>query len=77
MALLTNGKSDGGYLAVELTVDKRLEPVLPFARGPVVSWQVSDEVLESLQEAVDEMEEEWDEPESDWPPSGKIAHHER
>jgi hypothetical protein len=71
VALLTNGKSDGGYLAVELTVDKRLHPVLPFARGPVVSWQVSDEVLESLQEAVDEMQEEWDEPESDWPPSNK------
>jgi hypothetical protein len=71
VALLTNGKSDGGYLAVELTVDKRLEPALPFARGPVVSWQASDEVLESLQEAVDEMEEEWDEPESDWPPSGE------
>lgn len=38
MALLTNDDRDAGYLAVELTVDKQLEPVTPFARGPVISW---------------------------------------
>jgi hypothetical protein len=48
MALLTNDQSGAGYLAVELTIDKQLQPVAPFARGPVVSWDMPDEVYEEL-----------------------------
>ena len=71
MALLTNDRTDSGYLAVELTIDKRLQPVAPFSRGPVVSWDVSDEVYKELEELHDALLAELDEPESDWPPSGK------
>ena len=38
MAILSNGRQGAGYLAVVLTVDKRLESSRPFSRGPVVSW---------------------------------------
>lgn len=55
MALLTNDGRGAGYLAVELTINKRLEPVMPFARGPVVSWDVPEEVYAELREAVEEM----------------------
>jgi hypothetical protein len=71
MALLTNDRSGAGYLAVELTIDKRLQPLTPFARGPVVSWDVSDEVYEELKELTEELLAELEESESDWPPSGK------
>ncbi len=71
MALLTNDGRGAGYLAVELTINKRLEPVMPFARGPVVSWDVPEEVYAELREAVEEMSEDRDEPASDWPPSGE------
>jgi hypothetical protein len=74
MAVLTNDARGAGYLAVELTIDKRLEPVMPFARGPVVSWDVPEEVYAELRAAIEEseeMEEEEDEPASDWPPSGE------
>ena len=37
MALLTNDGRDAGYLVVELTIDKRLEPVTPFARDRLSS----------------------------------------
>ncbi|MCB8988975.1 MAG: hypothetical protein H6665_00015 [Ardenticatenaceae bacterium] len=71
MALLTNGRSGDGYLAVELTIDKRLYPMAPFARGPVVSWDVPDELYAELRAAVAEMEVEEGEPASDWPPAGE------
>lgn len=71
MALLTNSRSGDGYLAVELTIDKRLYPITPFARGPVVSWDVPEEVYAELRAAVAEMEAEEGEPASDWPPSGE------
>ena len=45
MALLTNDDRDAGYLAVELTIDKQLKPVTPFARGPVISWDVPEECM--------------------------------
>lgn len=70
MAILTNGSSGGSYLAVELRIDKRLQPISPFARGPVVSWDVPDELYERLQEAAAEIAADWDDPASDWPPSG-------
>ena len=71
MAVLTNDASGAGYLAVELTIDKRFEPLRPFARGPVVSWDVPEEVHAELRAVIDEMEAELDEPASDWPPSGE------
>jgi hypothetical protein len=71
MALLTNDQSGAGYLAVELTIDKQLQPVAPFARGPVVSWDMPDEVYEELGDLVTELAAELGEPESDWPPSGQ------
>ena len=70
MAILTNGSSGGSYLAVELRIDKRLQPISPFARRPVVSWDVPDELYERLQEAAAEIAADWDDPASDWPPSG-------
>lgn len=69
MALLTNNRSGAGYLAVELTIDKRSQPVRPFTRGPVISWDLPDDVYESLREAQEEMLADWEE--SDWPPSGR------
>lgn len=71
MALLTNGRTDAGYLAVELTVDKRTQPITPFSRGPVVSWDVPDEMAQDLNALIAELAAELPEPESDWPPSGK------
>lgn len=71
MALLTNDGSGAGYLAVELSIDKRLQPITPFARGPVVSWDMPDEVYEELKELREELMADWDETESDWPPSGR------
>ncbi len=71
MALLTNDRSGPGYLAVELTIDKRLHPITPFARGPVVSWDVPDEVYEEVAALSERLLAELDEPESDWPPGGK------
>ena len=55
MALLTNNGSGAGYLAVELTIDKRSQPALPFARGPVISWELPDDVYEALRQAQEEM----------------------
>ena len=71
MALLTNNGSGAGYLAVELTIDKRSQPALPFARGPVISWELPDDVYEALRQAQEEMLADWEEPASDWPPSGR------
>jgi hypothetical protein len=71
MALLTNDRSGAGYLAVELTIDKRLQPITPFARGPVVSWDVTDEVYAELKELTEEIIAELGGPESDWPPASK------
>ena len=71
MAILTNNRSGAGYLAVELTVDKRLQPVTPFSRGPVISWDLPDEVYEVLRQAGEELEADWEEEASDWPPSGR------
>ena len=70
MALLTNDRSGAVYLAVELTVDKRLQPITPFARGPVVSWDIPDEVSQEITVLLEELAAESEEPESDWPPSG-------
>lgn len=71
MALLTNDRSGSGYLAVELTIDKQLQPVMPFMRGPVASWEVSDEVNQELAALSEALMAEVEESESDWPPSGK------
>lgn len=71
MALLTNDRSGDGYLAVELTIDKRLQPVMPFTRGPVASWGVPDEVYQELETLSEELTAEIEEPESDWPPANK------
>ncbi|MBK8986250.1 MAG: hypothetical protein IPM39_09240 [Chloroflexi bacterium] len=71
MALLTNDLSGGGYLAVELTIDKRLQPITPFARGPVVSWDMPDELHAELVALSEELAAELAEEESDWPPDGK------
>ena len=71
MALLTNDRSGLGYLAVELTIDKRLQPVMPFSRGAVTSWEVSDEVNQELASLTEELMAELEEPESGWPPTGK------
>jgi hypothetical protein len=71
MALLTNDRSGLGYLAVELTIDKRLQPVMPFLRGPVASWNVSDEVNDEIASLSEAFMAELEEPESDWPPTGK------
>ncbi len=70
MALLTNDRSGAGYLAVELTVDKRLHPITPFARGPVISWDMPDEVSQEIEALLKELAAESEEPESDWPTSG-------
>ncbi len=59
MALLINQESDAGYLAVELTVDKRTQPITPFVRGPVASWDLPEEVYEALRQAEEELEADW------------------
>lgn len=69
MALISNGRSGNGYLAVELTIDKRFTPEAPFARGPVVSWDIPDELAEQIGDLIASLTT--DEPESDWPPRGK------
>jgi hypothetical protein len=71
MALLTNDGSGAGYLAVELTIDKRTQPITPFIRGPVVSWDLPDEVYEALRQAEEELLADLEESASDWPPSGR------
>ncbi|HRQ42261.1 MAG TPA: hypothetical protein PLD25_30455 [Chloroflexota bacterium] len=71
MALLTNDRSGSGYLAVELTIDKRLHPITPFMRGPVASWDVPDEVYQENEALSETWMAEWTGGESDWPPNGK------
>jgi len=69
MALITNHGSGPGYLAVELTIDKRTQPIMPFTRGPVVSWDLPDEVYEALRQAGEELLADGEEAAEDWPPS--------
>ncbi|MBK8900292.1 MAG: hypothetical protein IPM53_03845 [Anaerolineaceae bacterium] len=71
MALLTNQGSGAGYLAVELTIDKRTQTLTPFIRGPVVSWDLPDEVYEAMRQAGEELLADEEEAASDWPPSGR------
>ena len=71
MALLTNDRSGPGYLAVEMIIDKRLQPFMLFMRDPVASWDVSDEVNQELASLSEALLAELEEPESDWPQIGK------
>ena len=64
MAILSNGRHGAGYLAVELTVDKRFESERPFSRGPVTSWNSSPEMDEMWAELAEELDFE----PPDWPP---------
>jgi hypothetical protein len=72
MAILSNDRVGPGYLAVELTVDKRLHPIGPLTRGPVVSWGMPDEAYELIkalgESLVAERLAQEPDPDSVWPP---------
>jgi hypothetical protein len=68
MAILDNGRSGPGYLAVELRIDKRLRASGPFNRGQVFSWDDSPELDDIMSDFWENLKKELNLPASNRPP---------
>jgi hypothetical protein len=68
LAILSNDRTDAAYLAVELTVDKRLYPHTAFSRGPVVSLPAIDIEIELEIDTAEGEAGRWIPTGAEWPP---------